>query len=519
MLNRCLLCTGLGLLAPMGLASDVRPFVGRVRHMYFKPATGEVRELYDGPTTREGPNIVWDSTLDSGEFLNLTPNELLLDWGDVDPLRLGVDPGGTDLINGLTYGFVTDGTDPPTINIALFGTDNGHNSTGRTPIASGSFTVPGTGAPQQGVPTAWTVTIDMEGGLEVQVVGPDLDADRKRDISYTYWVESRANATQVGPIIARGQPVDPPDQPGAPGEEDNYDLFENPLAAFDTSVANLGAQTSYSGTTNFGGAPFGQFYFKLWSDDVPPAAGACCMPDGKCEIIEEKECDKEGGTYLGDGVFCEHAGDELAQGAHLLNLPIPDGQPGGGDGAPLVDTINLAGTFDAGIYEVDVNIPDHTFVSDLRITLTHNGLTAVLWDDECASNDGLIVTFTDNAFIVRCETPVHGSIRPRENMIELFGGNPAGGWTLTVVDTYGEFTGTLTSWGIRARDGVENCGPPCGCEGDFDGDDVIGLSDLALILASFSGPPSNECMDTNGDDVVALADLAEFLSHFGTTCP
>src|SRR5262249_11302881 len=132
----------------------------------------------------------------------------------VDPLRLGVDPGGTDLINAFTYGFVTNGTDPPTINIGLFGAEDGHNSIGRTPIASGSFTVPGTGATAQGVLTPWTVTIDLEGGLEVPLVGPDLDADRKRDIGYTYWIANRANATLVGPIIARGQPVDPPDQPG-----------------------------------------------------------------------------------------------------------------------------------------------------------------------------------------------------------------------------------------------------------------------------------------------------------------
>src|SRR5262245_22851128 len=210
--KRNLLIASLALLSVPTLADDVYWFNGPVRRMCYNPRTGDVHEIFTQGAPRAGPNIVWDSTLDSGQFLDLASTNLALDWGDIDPLRLGVDPGGTDLINGFTYGFVTDGTEPPTVSIALFGTENGHNSTGRTPIAAGSFTVPGTGSPTQGVPTAWTVTIDLEGGLEVPIVGPDLDGDRRRDFGYTYWMEDRANATHAGPIIARGQPVDPPDQ-------------------------------------------------------------------------------------------------------------------------------------------------------------------------------------------------------------------------------------------------------------------------------------------------------------------
>lgn len=506
-----------GVFVAAAAAQGVQPFSGPIRHMYYKPATGEVYEI-GGGVPREGPNNVWDSTLVSGQFRDQASDELVLDWGDVDPLRLGVDPGGSDLINGFTYGFVTDGTAPPTINIGLFGSENGRNSTGRTPIASGSFNVPGTGATAPGVATAWTVTVDLEGGLEVSLVGPDLDGDRKRDFGYSYWIVDPGNATHVGPIIAQGQPVDPPDQPGAPGAEDLFDVFENGFGLFDTTAADLGAGTTFSGSADFGGDPFAQFYFKMWSDDVPPAAGGCCLPEG-CVVIEEEECEEEHGTYLGNGVFCVHAGDELAAGAHTLNIPIPDGQPDGGDGDPVSDTIQLDGDFDAGIFEVDVNIPDHTYVSDLRITLTHNGSAVVLWDDECGSNDGLVVTFTDVAAIVQCGSPVTGTARPRESLVDQFEGSPAGDWTLTVVDTYGDFTGTLASWGIRARDSIANCAPQCICPGDFDEDGAVGLADLSLILSSFGGAPTNECMDTNADDLVGLQDLSTFLSSFGSVCP
>src|SRR5204863_1819950 len=70
MIRRLLRCASIGLLALPGLAADVIPYEGPLRHMYFKPATGEVREILGG-ATREGPNIVWDSTLESGFFSNL----------------------------------------------------------------------------------------------------------------------------------------------------------------------------------------------------------------------------------------------------------------------------------------------------------------------------------------------------------------------------------------------------------------------------------------------------------------
>jgi len=59
---------------------------------------------------------------------------------------------------------------------------------------------------------------------------------------------------------------------------------------------------------------------------------------------------------------------------------------------------------------------------------------------------------------------------------------------------------------------------PCPCPGDFDGDQVVSLVDLALLLSSFGGAPSSPCMDTDLSGLVELQDLASFLPLFGTTC-
>jgi hypothetical protein len=65
-------------------------------------------------------------------------------------------------------------------------------------------------------------------------------------------------------------------------------------------------------------------------------------------------------------------------------------------------------------------------------------------------------------------------------------------------------------------------GSPCSCDGDLNGDGVVDIADLALILASFgSSAPSipTPCADINGDGVVDIADLALFLALFGSSCP
>ncbi|MGF1565966.1 MAG: choice-of-anchor Q domain-containing protein [Flavobacteriales bacterium] len=59
--------------------------------------------------------------------------------------------------------------------------------------------------------------------------------------------------------------------------------------------------------------------------------------------------------------------------------------------------------------------------------------------------------------------------------------------------------------------------PTPDCPGDFDGDFVVGASDLLIFLAEF-GCPSNCATDLNGDDSTGTADLLVFLSVFGSTC-
>jgi len=66
---------------------------------------------------------------------------------------------------------------------------------------------------------------------------------------------------------------------------------------------------------------------------------------------------------------------------------------------------------------------------------------------------------------------------------------------------------------------VESGAPPC--VGDLDGDNVIGLGDLAIQLANFGTTSGAEYEDgdLDGDGDVDLADLAVLLAVYGTPCP
>jgi len=65
---------------------------------------------------------------------------------------------------------------------------------------------------------------------------------------------------------------------------------------------------------------------------------------------------------------------------------------------------------------------------------------------------------------------------------------------------------------------VVSTGCPPTCPGDFDGDGVIGLGDLAVLLANYGvSQPSGGDVDGDGD--VDLEDLSTLLSLYGTSCP
>ena len=64
---------------------------------------------------------------------------------------------------------------------------------------------------------------------------------------------------------------------------------------------------------------------------------------------------------------------------------------------------------------------------------------------------------------------------------------------------------------------TEEIGPVAGCPGDLDGDDVVGQSDLDLVLGNWgqSVPPADERADPDGSGFVGQSDLDTVLGDWG----
>ena len=104
----------------------------------------------------------------------------------------------------------------------------------------------------------------------------------------------------------------------------------------------------------------------------------------------------------------------------------------------------------------DVNIlnitGDHTWVSDLTMTLTSPaGTSVVLVETPCSDEDNFLVTFDDNSEVVNLDCPLTTgrSFKPVEELSAFNGEAAAGEWTLTVEDGVSDDGGSLDAWTLE----------------------------------------------------------------------
>jgi subtilisin-like proprotein convertase family protein len=163
-------------------------------------------------------------------------------------------------------------------------------------------------------------------------------------------------------------------------------------------------------------------------------------------------------------------------------------------------TSTLAVADNKVIQDVNVTIGNitHTYDGDLEIRLTAPDATVVLLvDNRGGTGENFVDTVFDDeaaASITSGAAPFTGSFRPEGSLAVLDGKNAAGTWTLSVTDTAGGDTGTLTEWSITFTYPAQACGPSleyqsssftddCSGGGAGDGDNYIDPGeDVALQL-------------------------------------
>jgi subtilisin-like proprotein convertase family protein len=190
--------------------------------------------------------------------------------------------------------------------------------------------------------------------------------------------------------------------------------------------------------------------------------GACCTcldEPFNCEVTTQGECLAKGGIPRGGGTNClPLLGDPIAYVA-FPGLSIT--------GPPVSDTITVAESFPIGDVNIDLGIT-HTWVSDMEISISHNGLTQLIWNNNCGSSDNINATSDDQGTETSCAaigagpidsvffSPVVGGMPPLAN---YNGMDSAGDWTIEIIDVFpfGD-DGVLNQWSVHI-DGVGT--PPC----------------------------------------------------------
>lgn len=158
----------------------------------------------------------------------------------------------------------------------------------------------------------------------------------------------------------------------------------------------------------------------------------------------------EGGTIKGtkNGGFWNEPGTYLR---NKLNLPINDLTETTdtlviGEMSKSKDNYYLVGL------EVMIDSVMHSRVSDLQISLSHNGITKTLVNQVTdQGSDFLWTRFRDDAArtITDGKSPFSGDYKPFNPLTAFNGSNLNGPWIITIYDGKSSHTGTLNAWGIK----------------------------------------------------------------------
>jgi len=156
----------------------------------------------------------------------------------------------------------------------------------------------------------------------------------------------------------------------------------------------------------------------------------------------------------------------------------------------------------------DVEIP----VGDFGLIAPANNATDVVdpptfeWEAEPNADTFRLIVFsiTDGAIVVDESGITSNTFTPAQGVI---GGGKDLNWTVEASNELNTRTST-DSFAFSTADTVA-------CDGDLDGDLIVGLDDLLLVLGAFG---IDDGGDVDGDGTTGLDDLLTVLGNFGTNC-
>jgi hypothetical protein len=201
---------------------------------------------------------------------------------------------------------------------------------------------------------------------------------------------------------------------GTPKMERGFFLFKNSWGTGSFGVNNpLG--DGYGWISYRYIQEYGSVYVSGIPEGMTPVTAEICDNGSDDDRDRLADCDD---TDCSAAPACMMSGGTTMYTAPMA-VSIPDD-----DATGAASTIDVPDTGNVLGITVDVDVT-HTYRGDLKVVLTHDGTEAVLMDNEGGSADDIRQSFTTTAFDGRDSTGI---------------------WTLTVIDSAAQDTGSLNSW-------------------------------------------------------------------------
>lgn len=238
--------------------------------------------------------------------------------------------------------------------------------------------------------------------------------------------------------------------------------------------------------------------------DIP--TGACCLDDGSCDEMSAADCAAASGVYKGDNSLCSQQ-----------NCPSPVEAccfetTGGCVDLPRNDCLGAGGVpgGPSSVCGVHVCFPRGA------CCLPNGNCLDDLSPEECAGVEGVFQGDDSTCASTECPDPKGACCFSNDFCLFL---------TEDQCNTAGaDWIGLGSDCSDADLSGkADACeGPPL-CPGDLDGDGIIGVPDLALLLGAYASCTGNPrflpAADLDGSGCVDIADLAEELSNYASMCP
>lgn len=276
--------------------------------------------------------------------------------------------------------------------------------------------------------------------------------------------------------------------------------------------------------------------------DCDPNAGACCLPNDTCTILNAAACANANGSFQGAGTACSVQICEDPLGSCCL----PDDTCA--DGAPEIDCVALDGVWQGPGTSCTTTDCDPAGACCIPasggcLPLTESDCATVvqgIWqgggtdcasivcfpmgacclpDGTCDDGDGLLMSPEDcNGLggVFQGDGVTCGSVTCPEPTGACC---LAGGCLVLSEANCTIAAGTWTSGGtVCADDDTNGTADACettSCPADLSGDGLVGFADLTQLLNAWGGPCGGCSEDLTGDDLVGFADLTQLLNAWG----